>query len=660
MGAGKDEARAAAAQKPASVFISYARADHERVEQLALRLERAGHEVWWDRRIGGGAEFSREIETALQAADIVLVAWSRRSVGSHWVRDEAAAGRDSGRLLPVTLDGSPPPLGFRQFQTLDLSGSSGRQGGSEFDEVLEALGSPKASPVAPLETPGGKRGLRVGLGLSLAGALAVGAALYWPTPSEAVAPPQLEIAAVQSLSASVDPQLIPRLRQELRTALATDSAIAVVSPEAAGGSNARFGLTANVDRTSDAVKLAVELADRDSGTTLWSKIIELPASNPELVPRQAAYKVGTVVRCALSKRSKQLKPAALAQWASLCDELWSSQRPGAFDDSGAWHKSEARSKLLAAARKVTEAAPEFSEGWSALAMTAVPVLGQTPPADADALRKEAADAAERALRLDPQNGEAYAAKALLLPQQDYKGREALLKKSISLRPTDCVCQLVFYAQLLMSLGRVEEAYDNFRRVHEMRPLAPMGSNGMAQALFMLGRDQDAREVLSEARALWPDDHELKVMELRSSIWNRDYEAVLALLQDPRFKVPQPRRAPWRVGVQALKSGDAEQRQQAIKALVAASREAGRNNMVVISILAALDAKPEALDAARRFIVEQGTTGAAVLFEPTFAEIRQTPEFAQLVKQLGMSRYWASSRNAPDFCRQTEADFCRTA
>ena len=88
----------------AAVFLSYSREDHERIEPLAAALERAGHDVWWDRHIAGGEEFSGAIEKALESADVVVVAWTATSVKSAWVRDEAAAGRDSRRLVPITLD----------------------------------------------------------------------------------------------------------------------------------------------------------------------------------------------------------------------------------------------------------------------------------------------------------------------------------------------------------------------------------------------------------------------------------------------------------------------------------------------------------------------------------------------------------------------------
>ena len=104
------------------VFLSYSRDDAEAAQMLAEAIADAGHEVWWDRHLHGGARFASEIDRALQDAEAVVVLWSKSAILSSWVQDEAVEGRDSGRLVPVTLDGSKPPLGFRQFQCVDLSG----------------------------------------------------------------------------------------------------------------------------------------------------------------------------------------------------------------------------------------------------------------------------------------------------------------------------------------------------------------------------------------------------------------------------------------------------------------------------------------------------------------------------------------------------------
>jgi tetratricopeptide (TPR) repeat protein len=121
----------------AQIFLSYDRRDETRAESVAALLERSGHSVWWDRHIKGGRQFASEIEQALEAADVVIVLWSAHSIKSDWVKDEAAAGRDRGRMVPVTLDGTPPPLGFRQYQTVDLSAPSGS--GNRLEEAIAAV-----------------------------------------------------------------------------------------------------------------------------------------------------------------------------------------------------------------------------------------------------------------------------------------------------------------------------------------------------------------------------------------------------------------------------------------------------------------------------------------------------------------------------------------
>src|SRR5205085_7891824 len=128
----------------ASVFLSHVREDAEKARTGASVLERSGHSVWCDRVIRGGAEYSDEIEAALNGADKVVVLWSTQSVRSAWVRDEAAAGRDSGRLVPVRLDATAPPLGFRQFQSIDLSRWNGRSNAAEIKDLQDAIGTSAA------------------------------------------------------------------------------------------------------------------------------------------------------------------------------------------------------------------------------------------------------------------------------------------------------------------------------------------------------------------------------------------------------------------------------------------------------------------------------------------------------------------------------------
>ena len=123
----------------AKIFLSYAREDADAAKQLAESIGSAGHEVWWDRHIQGGSRFTSEIDRALKDAEAVVVLWSDTSVESAWVQDEAAEGRDTGRLVPVTLGGCRPPLGFRQFHSIDLGQWDGRGDPPTLEEVVAAI-----------------------------------------------------------------------------------------------------------------------------------------------------------------------------------------------------------------------------------------------------------------------------------------------------------------------------------------------------------------------------------------------------------------------------------------------------------------------------------------------------------------------------------------
>jgi adenylate cyclase len=133
-------------RRMSSVFLSYDHGDTARAAAIASALEKAGLSVWWDRHIHGGAEFQSEIETAVAESDAVVVLWSKRSIKSAWVRDEAAEGRDQGKLIPVLLEPVKPPMGFRQYQTIDLSDGRRASGPAQLDELLRALAKMTVAP----------------------------------------------------------------------------------------------------------------------------------------------------------------------------------------------------------------------------------------------------------------------------------------------------------------------------------------------------------------------------------------------------------------------------------------------------------------------------------------------------------------------------------
>ncbi|MFM7349913.1 MAG: toll/interleukin-1 receptor domain-containing protein, partial [Erythrobacter sp.] len=138
MAGGGDEDGGQAGGRPL-LFVSYSRADLERARPVIALLESAGFDAWWDGRLEGGENYLQTTETALETADCVVVLWSATSTQSHWVRDEAQRGRERGCLVPLSIDGTMAPLGFRQFQILDISGWDGSPASPEAARILGAV-----------------------------------------------------------------------------------------------------------------------------------------------------------------------------------------------------------------------------------------------------------------------------------------------------------------------------------------------------------------------------------------------------------------------------------------------------------------------------------------------------------------------------------------
>ena len=260
----------------AKLFLSYSRKNARIAERLTRWLEGEGHDVWRDEDdIGGGTSFSSEIERALEDCDAVLALWSADSVQSAWVRDEAGYGRDKGKLIPLSLDGTEPPLGFRQFQSIDISKWKGRSDPPGAERIRAAIarisGLQSSVPVhQAARTPAREFPLRIvggsiililillGIGVFVWGRLAADrgitiAVLPSPTSTDrAMAADYANVAAADMAS------FLPR-----RFDQAT-----VVAPADAGGQSSSYRMLISTDPHGAGANATLTLSDTDGHTTL--------------------------------------------------------------------------------------------------------------------------------------------------------------------------------------------------------------------------------------------------------------------------------------------------------------------------------------------------------------------------------------------------------
>lgn len=123
----------------ADIFVSYASEDRPKILGLKDSLEAEGWSVFWDRTIPPGESWSRFLAKELDGARCVLVVWSKQSVVSDWVYEEAARAKSRGVLIPVAIDSASIPLGFASIQAVQLPDLDDLPTSVDFRTLLGAI-----------------------------------------------------------------------------------------------------------------------------------------------------------------------------------------------------------------------------------------------------------------------------------------------------------------------------------------------------------------------------------------------------------------------------------------------------------------------------------------------------------------------------------------
>jgi TolB-like protein len=417
-----------AESKRALIFISYARADRPRVAPLAALLSAQGYDVWWDAMIEGGAGFAKMIEAKLEAADAVIVCWSAVSVNSDWVRDEAAHARDRKRLVPVSLDGTEAPLGFRQYHAVDLTKWNGRANSAEVASIvggIAGVGGTASSTVAfaPKSEIDRRKALMIG-----GGAVAVaagGLVVFNPFGSGRLAN-SVAVLPFANLSAEKEQLYFSDgLSEEIRSALARNPALKVAAPTSANtfrdqkadakaiGSKlgVAFLLEGSVRRADDIVRIAAELVDTKTGFSKWSQSFDRQLTDVFAVQSEIA----SVVSDALAVRVAVAKPGVGGTKNVAAYDAFLKGR-ALFNADGGEDSDRA---ALAQFDAAIAADPNYADAHAARSRSLTAIASQY--SKADELRQtydNAIGSAQKAVKLAPD----LAAAQLALGQAYYTGR----------------------------------------------------------------------------------------------------------------------------------------------------------------------------------------------------------------------------------------------
>lgn len=116
------------------IFVSYKRADLDRVSPVMLHLQGCGYKLWYDRGIRGGDDWTAILEERLTSCCALLLFLSQTAIDSKYVRREVLfADSIDKRIISVRLEATQLRYGMRlllpRYQIVD-------QGADDFLEQL--------------------------------------------------------------------------------------------------------------------------------------------------------------------------------------------------------------------------------------------------------------------------------------------------------------------------------------------------------------------------------------------------------------------------------------------------------------------------------------------------------------------------------------------
>ena len=510
----------------ARIFLSYARDDVDAAKQLAGCISEAGHDVWWDRHLHGGSRFATEIDKALKDAQAVVVLWSPTSIDSAWVQDEAAEGRDSGRLVPVSLSSAKPPLGFRQFQTIDLGAWDGNRKPDALDDLLEAIARTCGSDARPKEADKLDKSAKKRSSVCVL-----------PFINMSGEPEQEYFSDGISEDIITDLSKVSALSVIARNTAFTFKGQSVDVKEVAKTLGVTYVLEGSVRKAGNRVRITAQLIDGAEGDHVWADRYDRDLDDIFAIQDEISKAIVEALKIKLlpeEKKAIEHRGTSNAEAYNLylmARQQWVS---GNFGDP---RRDETIVRLC---EQATLHDQNYAEAWGLMAL-AQAELRFTHGRDENAL-----PAAERAIDLNPALPEAYCIKARYLEEEGRaEEAEAEIRKALKLNPDswevnreaarmlfrhDHLPQAVPYFEKAVSVMETDwhnslllttcyQSLNDKTQLHRVakitlerseRAIAKDPTNGQAlaagaQALLVIGEQERAFDWIRRALLLDPDN-----------------------------------------------------------------------------------------------------------------------------------------------------------
>ena len=442
--------------------------------------------------------------------------------------------------------------------------------------------------------------------------------------------------------------------EESSVRMLTGSEVSVEIADGVGSLKSKpdFVLTGSVAGSGAHAVASIRLADAARHAILMSGQIPAERSDPGALPDQVGARVAIQVSAAASfvrlDHFHPSDPAVLANALNTGPTSLDSQR------------------VFQRARQFAKTEPDSALAQYALAQWAGVNVDLVPTAERAEIVAVGQEASERALRLAPNFGNAYAAWCLLHAEVRIAECEARLRRGLLTDPQSATTGTLL-SHLLQNAGRNEEAVSIATEGLAKQPFGPTKMEYLLIALQTTGRTRQADELFKRGERLWPGYWGLFESQVSGMVAGGNWAAIAALEKRLAMETPPPDYEPMTPIAHAVTSHSLPH----LRTLCPEGSGTGRAIacMLALARLGDLDASfkfadrlfprrtartPVAEDAL--WVSDLSVVDMLWLTGPSGAPLREDRRFIPLADRLGLLRYWRSN-GLPDFCTRAHELVC---
>jgi len=262
---------------------------------------------------------------------------------------------------------------------------------------------------------------------------------------------------------------IPNLRVVSRTSVMAEKGSRLPLPDIARQLDVDAIVEGSIVRSGDRIRITAQLIDARTDRHLWAQSFEGSASDVLTLQDSVAQQIAAQARLVLAPPSPRPPVNPAAHDAYLRGRYF-------FNKQDFAHSVEYFKQAVALD-------PGYASAYAgyASALDAASTFGIGPP---EQLMSKAIAAAQRAIQLDPQNGEAHTALGSVqtIYEWDWTAAEQNLTRGISLNPNDSIAEFK-YAVYLDAIGRPQDAVTHMRRALQLDPLSFLVTRRLGVALY---------------------------------------------------------------------------------------------------------------------------------------------------------------------------------